>query len=348
MNDVRPVILSGGSGTRLWPKSLESKPKQFLDLLGSGTLYEKTLSRVMAIPGSTRPLAVTGARYLSETQAGAGDLAVDVVLEPQGRNTAAAIVAAALLIPSEHLMVVTPSDHLVVDQDAFVAAVSEAIALARKGGIGTLGVVPDHAETGFGYIQKGEPRNGGYAIQRFVEKPESDVAAELANDSEYLWNAGIFIGTAGRILAEARAYCPDIVAGVEAAIPRDVGSVVRLTDDFLDVPAQPFDKAVMEKTRDGFVVPLDAGWTDVGSWKSVWAASQKDDAGNAVMGRVVVGDVNGSYINASSRPVIVIGLDNVAVVETEDGVLVTTLDRSQELRKLADRLKDRDSGESAG
>lgn len=348
VSHVRPVILSGGSGTRLWPLSRDSRPKQFLELVGEQSLFEKTLTRLMSIPGADRPLIVTGEAHLAATLAILGDLDAHVVVEPQGRNTAAAITAAAVLLPPDDLMVISPSDHLVGNAGGFVDAVGKAISIAARGGIGTLGVVPDRPETGFGYIQLGEAKGSGFEIARFVEKPSQDVAAAMIDGHDILWNAGIFVGQAREILEETRRLSPAIVSSVEAAVPAKDTTVTRLGRSFLEAPDQPFDRAVMERTQLGFVVAMDADWSDVGSWNSVWQAADKDGDGNAVWGDAEVADSTDSYVWASSRPVLVLGVSGLAIVDTDEGLLVATLDRSQEVREVVELLRKRSSADGVG
>ena len=347
MIDIRPVVLSGGSGTRLWPLSQKSRPKQFLQLDNSDTLFRKSLLRLLAVPNASRPLIVTAADYLDLTLAGLGGIDAQVILEPRGRNTAPAVVAAALMADLDDVLVVAPSDHLVSDDSAFVDAVTTAVSIAGEGGIVTLGVEPERADTGFGYIERGEALSAGHTIASFVEKPDVARAEVMVESGRYLWNAGLFVGRAGVILDEASRQRPDLVAAVEASLPDEQTDVVTLKEDFLDVVPEPFDKAVMESTQIGVVIPLRAGWSDVGSWQSVWQAAIKDTEGNSVIGAVVVADSRNSYVSGSSRPVVVIGVEGVAVVETEDGILVMSLDRSHDLRSIVERLPDQ-HGDTSG
>lgn len=347
MSDIRPVVLSGGSGTRLWPLSQKSRPKQFLQLDSSDTLFRKSLLRLLAVPAASRPLIVTAADYLDLTLAGLGGIEAQVILEPQGRNTAPAVVAAALMVDPADVLVIAPSDHLVSDDSAFVEAVVTAVSIAGEGGIATLGVEPERADPGFGYIERGEARSAGHTIASFVEKPDVARATAMVESGRYLWNAGLFVGRAGVILDEARRQRPDLVAAVEASLPEEQTDVVTLKGEFLDVNPEPFDKAVMESTQIGVVIPLRAGWSDVGSWQSVWQGAIKDTDQNSVIGPVVVTDSRDSYVSASSRPVVVIGVEGLAVVETEDGVLVTALDRSHDLRSIVEQLPDQ-HGDTSG
>lgn len=344
MNDIRPVVLSGGSGTRLWPLSNKATPKQFLELIDPESLFTKTVERLMAIPGSIRPLIVTGRGHLTTVLEELGQRDAVIVVEPDGRNTAAAVLAAALISPAQDVLVVSPSDHVVADQPMFVESVVNAVSLARDGGLVTLGVVPDRPETGFGYIRRGNPTGPGFEIETFVEKPSQAEATAMIADDSYLWNAGLFVGIAAVFLEQAKLHCPDLLGSVERAMPRNDGGVIHLSDAFLEVAAMPFDKAVMEVTDNGFVVPLDAGWSDVGSWRAVWELSPRDADGNAISGNAQVVHTANSYVRATSRPVAVLGLENVAVVETADGVVVTALDRAQDLRHLVDRFPTEDLG----
>lgn len=353
MNDIRPVVLSGGSGTRLWPLSGSNSPKQFLDLFGSGSLFERTISRLTAIPGSVGPIVVTGEPFLEATFDALRAVPSTILVEPAGRNTTAAIIAAAMATGEDHVLVVSPSDHLISATTAFIDAATSAIELCRDGDIVTLGVVAETAETGYGYIEKGDSRGAGFQIRRFLEKPSQVDAERMAADAKYLWNAGLFVATSGAILDHANRHCPEIAAAVERSLAAGTSSsergheVMRLGEEFLAAESVPFDKSVMEKTDRGVVVPLDAGWSDIGSWEAMWKASDKDAAGNSTEGAVELVGVARSYVTARTQPVAVIGLEDVVVVETGHGVLVTRRDQAQQVREVAERFESH-SGETDG
>lgn len=347
MNVIRPVVLSGGSGTRLWPLSGSATPKQFLDLFGSGSLFENTLSRLNGIPGSTTPIVVTGEPFLATTLQAIEGVPSQLIVEPAGRNTTAAIIAAAMTTPRDHVLIISPSDHLISDTTSFIEAALSAIDLTRDGHVVTMGVVPEKAETGYGYIEKGEQIGVGFRVRNFHEKPSESEAVRMAADPNYLWNAGLFVATSGSILDEANQHCPAIAATVEESLKTGTPmsergyEVLRLGDGFTRAESVPFDKAIMEKTSRGLVVALDAGWSDIGSWEAMWNASEQDASGNSISGVVELVDVERSYVTAATQPVAVIGLDDVVVVETGHGVLVTRRDRSQDVRDVAGRLESR-------
>lgn len=343
-----PVILSGGSGTRLWPLSLPGRPKQLQALVGDDTMIQATVRRARLQSGSTAPVVVCNERQATEIidQLGAiGSSPQSVVIEPVARNTAPAVAAAAMLLGPEAVMVVLPADHVIEDDGAFETALASAVETAFEGNLVTFGVVPTRPETGFGYIEIGDSRGNTAEVKRFVEKPDQAAAVEFVA-SGYLWNSGMFAFTAGAILEEMRRWEPQLVDAVAAAVEEarpDGGAKVRLGDSFGQAPAISLDYAVMERTDRARVVTLDAGWSDVGSWQSLWEVL--DPAGGTVtVGDVHAVDVDRSYLHSESRPVAVIGVDDVVVVETPDGVLVMDRRRSQEVRSAAEwfALLDRD------
>lgn len=339
---LRPVILSGGSGTRLWPLSTPELPKQFIKLFDDKSLFAMTLERLQSLGEVAGAIIVTGASHLHlvETELAAASLDVATVLvEPLGRNTAPAAVAAALAASPGDLLMILPSDHLVADVSAFQSAVAAAAVIAGEGGIVTFGIRPDRPETGYGYIEIGEPVGGAFAVRRFREKPDAAEAAGLAADGRHLWNSGMFVTLVDHLIEEASSHCPDIVAGVRAALPAQTLGVVELGETFGSVESISIDHAIMERTRRSLVLPVDFGWSDVGSYRSLLEASDLDVAGNHVIGDVVISDVSGSIVIATSRHVVVAGLGDVVVVETPDAVLVVPIDRAQGVRQLHEKAK---------
>jgi mannose-1-phosphate guanylyltransferase/mannose-6-phosphate isomerase len=350
---LQAVLLSGGSGTRLWPLSREAYPKQFLPLAGDDSMLQATWLRVAPIAPSP-PIVVANEehRFLAAEQlrlVGVSDPAI--VLEPVGRNTAPAIAAAALqalAAGDDPLLLVLPSDHVVRDADAFRAAVQAASAAAEQGALVTFGIVPDAPETGFGYIQA-ERGEGIRKVLRFVEKPDGGTAQRYLDDGGYYWNSGMFLFRASRYLDELRKFRPDILeatARAFAAAQRD-GDFVRLDRDaFAACPADSIDYAVMEKTGAAMVLPVDIGWNDVGSWSALWDVSEQDGDGNAHHGDVISVDTRDSYAYAR-RLVALVGVDNLVVVETDDAVLVARKDRVQQVKDVVAQLKDEQRSQAA-
>lgn len=340
---MRPVILSGGSGTRLWPLSTRDLPKQFVPLFDGRSLFDLTLERLDGIEGVGPPIVVTGAPHrglVEEGLRGAGMRDGLVLVEPVGRNTAPAALAAALVSDPDDVLVIVPSDHLISNVDGFRDAVRDATRHAGKGGIVTFGIGPSRPETGYGYIEIGEPLgDAAFEVLRFKEKPDQATAEEMVDDGRHLWNSGIFVARSDHLIDEARAHCPAILDGVKQAVPHVDGAVLELSDSFASVEAQSIDYAIMEKTDRAVVIPVDMGWDDVGSYRSLLTAVGRDADGNHIEGDVVVDEVRGSFVKATSRRLAVAGLSDVVVVETPDAVLVVPLDRSQDVRELMRRVE---------
>jgi mannose-1-phosphate guanylyltransferase/mannose-6-phosphate isomerase len=343
MTSLRPVVLSGGSGTRLWPLSTPDLPKQFVSLFDNRSLFDLTIARVVGIPGAERPIVVTGSGHLALVEQALSASSVDgsvIVVEPAGRNTAPAAIAAALMAKSHDILVIVPSDHLIADVEGFRAGVAEAARHAADGAIVTFGIEPSRPETGYGYIEIGDSAGGeAFSVRRFTEKPGVDEAAAMAGDGRHLWNSGMFVARADQFVAEASVHCPAILEGVERSLPPDGDGTVHLGESFESVEAISIDYAIMEKTDRALIVPLDVGWSDVGSYQSLLEASDRDGRGNHVSGKVALVDVEGSLVVATARRVAVVGLSEVVVVETEEAVLVIPLDRSQEVRDIAERVE---------
>ena len=345
MTDLQPVLLSGGSGTRLWPLSREAYPKQFLALAGDDTMVQATWRRVAPLAGAA-PIVVANEdhRFLvAEQLRQAGAPRAAILLEPAGRNTAPAIAAAALQATADGadpLLLVLPSDHVVTDEAAFHAAVREAIPAAAGGARVTFGIVPGAPETGFGYIQA-EAGDGVRAVRRFVEKPDAATAARYLSEGGYYWNSGMFLFRASRFLAELGRHAPAMLAAVRAACDGAVrdGDFIRLDKAAFEAcPADSIDYAVMEKTDRAMVLPVDIGWNDVGSWSALWEVSAQDGDGNAHHGDVIAVDSRNSYAWAR-RLVALVGVDDLVVVETDDAVLVAHKDKVQQVKEVVARLK---------
>lgn len=345
MQNLLPVILSGGSGTRLWPLSRESYPKQFLALAGEQTMLQATWQRVAPIAGRA-PLIVANEEHRFVAAEQLQQLGVEpqaILLEPIGRNTAPAIAVAALEATrdgDDALLLVLPSDHVIADEDAFRAAVLRAVPAAESGKLVTFGIVPTGPETGYGYIKAA---SGGdvRAVDRFVEKPDADTASAYVQSGEYFWNSGMFLFKASRFLAELERFNPAMLAGSRTAWQqaRRDSDFTRLDKDaFAAVPSDSIDYAVMEKTADAVVVPLDAGWNDVGSWTALRDVSEQDGDGNAHHGDVIAIDCRNTFAYGE-RLIALVGLDDVIVVETDDAVMVGKSDRMQEIKQVVARIK---------
>jgi mannose-1-phosphate guanylyltransferase/mannose-6-phosphate isomerase len=342
---LQPVLLSGGSGTRLWPLSREAHPKQFLPLVGDDTLLQATWRRVAPL-SSAAPLVVANEdhRFLVAEQLRViGAPRARIVLEPVGRNTAPAIAAAALIASADGgdpLLLVLPSDHVVRDADAFRAAVRAASPAAEAGALVTFGIVPQAPETGFGYIEA-DAGEGVRKVLRFVEKPDAATAQGYLDAGGYYWNSGMFLFRASRFLEELGRHRPDILDAARAAcghVDPD-GEFLRLDRDaFAASPSESIDYAVMEKTDAAMVLPVDIGWNDVGSWSALWDVSEQDADGNARHGDVITVDSRNSYAYAR-RLVALVGVENLVVVETDDAVLVAAKDRVQDVKQVVARLK---------
>lgn len=352
MHQILPVILSGGSGTRLWPLSREAYPKQFLALIGEATMLQATWDRVAGI-ATRAPLVVANQehRFMAAEQLRERGAAPDaIILEPVARNTAPAIALAALHAletSGDALLLVLPSDHVIQDVEAFHRAIDEAARAAETGKLVTFGVVPSSPETGYGYI-KASAGKGAVPVERFVEKPDLELAREYVASGDYFWNSGMFLFRASRYLEELQKFFPEILTACKralAAASRDADFIRLDSDTFSASPSESVDYAIMERTRDAVVVPLDAAWSDLGSWYALWEASEKDARGNAHHGDVIEIDCSNTYAY-SRRLIAMVGLQDVVVVETDDAVFVGHASRSQEVKRIVAQIKQSGRGEA--
>ena len=349
---IQPIILAGGTGSRLWPLSRELYPKQVISLTGDLSLLQTTVQRVAALEGASAPIIVVGEEHRFMTKNQIEDLQVadafHILLEPFGKNTAPAICGAAAYVLNQgrgdDVLLVLPADHLILKTEAFAQAVKEAAVLARQGRIVTFGIVPDHPETGYGYIARGQ----GSEVTKFVEKPDQALAEQYLALGNYLWNSGMFAFTAEAFLEEMTLHAPDIVACMTEAVRRGRPDGVFFRFDSASMTACPSDSvdyALMEKTARAAVVEADIGWSDIGSWRALWEVADKDANGNAVRGDVLLEDVHNSLIRSEHTLVAAVGLRDTMVVETADAVLVAPMDRSQDVKSIVTRLKKEKRGE---
>lgn len=346
---IKPVILAGGTGSRLWPKSRAALPKQFLSLTSENTMLQDTILRLPEETTSA-PMLICNEdhRFLAAEQLRAANIEHSgIVLEPVGRNTAPAIAIAAMLAMQngeDPLLLVLAADHLIGNHAAFAEAISQAETLASTGKLVTFGIVPTEAHTGYGYIKAGEALSeGGFGVAEFVEKPDLATAQTYLDGKQHYWNSGMFMFKASVYLQEIKQHNPEIFAACEKAIAQtetDLDFLRINKEAFEACPDDSIDYAVMEKTQSACMVPLDANWNDVGSWSSLWETNENKDAnGNACIGDVMLEGVNNSYINAEQRLISVIGLDDVVVVETKDAVLVANRNKVQDIKAIVNRLK---------
>lgn len=352
---ITPVILSGGSGTRLWPISRRLFPKQFVAFTNEYTMFQNTIRRLDAIAESLAPIVVCNESHrfiVAEQLRRLEKPASAIIIEPVGRNTAPAIAAAAMEAMKEGedpVLMIMPADHVIVDANAFAEAVRIGCEPARQGRFVTFGIVAKSPHTGYGYIKKdvalkldGQYHAGLFEVDRFVEKPDLKTAEAYVSSGQYLWNSGMFLFRASRYLEELKRLAPEIYSGSKKA-----WTASRLDLDFLRLDAEAFaacpsgsiDYEVLEKTTDVVVATLDAGWNDIGSWSALWEVGESDSSGNVIQGDVFVHDVTDSYIQAESRIVAVLGLKDLTIVESPDVVMVCARDRSQDVKIFVDQLR---------
>jgi mannose-1-phosphate guanylyltransferase/mannose-6-phosphate isomerase len=347
-----PVILSGGSGSRLWPLSREHYPKPLLPLTSERSLLQDTATRLDGLPEVGNAVYVCNEehRFLVAEQVAALDKTPEtIILEPEGRNTAPALTLAALYLSRsapDSLMLVMPADHVITEREAFIEAVRKGSGPAGEGSLVTFGVVPNAPETGYGYIKRNTELETGqaFSVARFVEKPDLETATRYVSEGDYYWNSGIFLMRTKRWLEEIGRFRPDILEACSVAMEQgtedsDFYRVNRPA--FLGCPSDSIDYAVMEKTANTVVVPFSAGWSDVGAWSALWNVSPRNADGNVIQGDVIAEDTHNALLFAQSRCLATVGMDDVIVVETADAVLVASKDRAQDVKGIVDVLKSR-------
>ena len=347
---ITPVILSGGTGTRLWPMSRALYPKQLLPLLSSDSLLQETVRRVGDPARFAAPLIIANDEHrfiIAEQLRQTAITPQAIILEPVGRNTAPAACVAALVVAAtdpDALLLVMPSDHAIADHAAFEAAIARAAVAAGSGALVTFGIAADRPETGYGYIRRGPAltgHEGSYAVAGFVEKPDRARAESYLAAGDYFWNSGIFLFPARLYLDELAARQPDMVASCRAALDtaqRDLDFLRLDKPSFAAMRGESIDYAVMEHTKRAAIVPVSMGWNDIGSWDALWAIGDKDGAGNVVLGDVVVEDSRNSYLRAEERMIAALGVEDLVVVATGDVVLIAKRDRAQDIKTLVARL----------
>ena len=352
-----PVVLMGGSGTRLWPVSRNAVPKQLLPLTSSYSMLQETLLRLRDFADLGDPLIVANHEHrflVAEQLRQINATPQALVLEPFGRNTAPAVAVAALHLQRtapDAVMLIMPADHVIADVPAFHRAIEAANQVAKQGYLATFGVIPDKPETGYGYIERGDVLGGAenaveneasvYHIARFVEKPNPATAQEYVESGNFYWNSGMFLFGVSDILRELETYAPDVLAACRRAVEGAYADLdfLRLDEEsFKLCPSDQVDVAVMEKTARGVVVPVDIGWNDVGSWSALWDFHEKDADGNVTRGDTYVYDAHNNYVHSERRLVTAVGVDNLVIVETPDAVLVTHKDKAQDVKRVVEKL----------
>jgi mannose-1-phosphate guanylyltransferase len=342
---IKAVVMAGGSGTRLWPISRAAHPKQFLAVHSDDTMLQATFKRLDGLDiQSSVTICNEEHRFFVAEQLREIDKLGSIILEPVGRNTAPAIALAALSSPEgeDPLLLVLAADHVIQDEAAFTKTIMDAIPLAEAGKLVAFGIVAREPNTGYGYIKKGAPKGSGFAVDAFVEKPSIDVATEYLESGDYFWNSGMFLFRASRYLKELKKHRPDIYEACQLSMEgtsRD-NDFLRVNKTAFDTcPSDSIDYAVLEKTDDAVVVPMDAGWSDIGSWSSLWDISEKDGNGNATYGDVVLHESHNSYVRTDGKLVAVIGVDDLVIVSTKDVLVVAHKDSVQDVKVVAKHLK---------
>jgi mannose-1-phosphate guanylyltransferase/mannose-6-phosphate isomerase len=347
---ILPVIMAGGNGSRLWPLSRELYPKQFLTVSGELSMLQQTVARLTGMEHHA-PLLICNEehRFIAAEQIRLGGFAHSgIILEPVGRNTAPAIALAALQAlknvdkDEDPILLVLAADHLIEDTSAFQTSVSKALPFAKDGKLVTFGIVPTVPETGYGYIKAGESQGDAFKVAQFVEKPDLNTAQDYLASGDYYWNSGMFLFKASRYLEELKRHSPEILLACEESMQESTPDMdfVRVNiDAFKRCPDDSIDYAVMEKTESSMVIPMDAGWSDVGSWSALWNVSEKDENNNVIKGDVISVNSANNYLHSNNKLIAVVGIDNLVVVETKDAILVAHKEQVQDVKMVVNHLK---------
>ncbi|MGI2039040.1 mannose-1-phosphate guanylyltransferase/mannose-6-phosphate isomerase [Shewanella frigidimarina] len=347
---ILPVIMAGGNGSRLWPLSRELYPKQFLTVAGELSMLQQTVARLTGMEHHA-PLLICNEehRFIAAEQIRLGGFAHSgIILEPVGRNTAPAIALAALQAlknaeqDEDPILLVLAADHLIEDTSAFQTSVGKALPFAKDGKLVTFGIVPTVPETGYGYIKAGQPQGDAFAVAQFVEKPDLNTAQDYLASGDYYWNSGMFLFKASRYLEELKRHSPEILLACEESMQESTPDMdfVRVNiESFQRCPDDSIDYAVMEKTESSMVIPMDAGWSDVGSWSALWEVSEKDENNNVIKGDVISVNSTHNYLYSANKLIAVVGIDNLVVVETKDAILVAHKEQVQDVKTIVNHLK---------
>lgn len=346
---IKAIIMAGGAGSRLWPLSRAEYPKQFLKLDNEYTMLQSTIKRLNRLNiASTITICNEEHRFVVAEQLREIDKLDNIILEPIGKNTAPAVAIAALTTKDDPLLLVLAADHIILDEVAFSKAVNDAIPLAESGKLVTFGVTPHEAHSGYGYIKMGSQYEDGYIVESFIEKPEEKNANKYYKSGKYLWNSGIFLFKASKYLEELKKFRSDIYSCCEDAsskIDTDLDFLRINEESFMKCPSESIDYAVMEKTNDALVLKMEAGWSDIGCWSSLWDIAKKDKNGNVINGDVILLDTKNCYIRSDKKLVSTIGVDDLVVVDTKDALLVAKKDVAQDVKTIVKKLKDIDRSE---
>lgn len=354
MNNIKPIILAGGSGSRLWPLSRTHYPKQFISLVNEDSMLQNTITRLDRL-SKDDPIIICNNDHRFMVAEQVRELGINnasIILEPVGRNTAPAIALAAFQAigcGQDPLLLVLAADHVIINEQAFIESVNTAMAAAEDGMLVTFGIVPTHPETGYGYIKQGQAFNNGlYNVEAFVEKPNIETAKQYLEIGTYSWNSGMFLFKASTYLNELKKYNSLIYDTCKKAMTLaylDLDFIRISRDIFSECPDDSIDYAVMEQTDKAVVIPMDAGWNDIGSWSALWDIHEKDANGNAIRGDVILDSTSNSYIYAQNKLVATVGVDDLVIVETKDAVLVAHKDKVQDVKNIVNQLKQQDRSE---